>query len=114
MAQEVGDVMEALRVLHATYRALIGEGPEVALVAEQRGSRRSGIGGRVSCLSARDRGLRNRRDTTGADVRALRPQRLRALDPARHADGLELLARHTEERPCPVAIAVRPAPDLHP
>src|SRR5262249_20537996 len=31
VAQEVGDVVEALRILHATHRALIGEGPEVAL-----------------------------------------------------------------------------------
>src|SRR5262249_53207188 len=114
VAQEVGDAMEALRVLHATYRALIGEGPEVALVAEQRGSRRSGIGGRVCCLGARDRGLRNRFDPTGADVRTLRPQRLGTLDPAGHADGLELLARDIEERPCPVPIPVRAASDLHP
>src|SRR5215470_13275261 len=45
---------------------------------------------------------------------ALRSQRLGALDPARHADGLELLARDIEERPRPVAISVRAAPDLHP
>src|SRR5262245_56170554 len=32
VAQEVGDVAQALRVLHAAHRALIGEGPEVALV----------------------------------------------------------------------------------
>src|SRR5262249_448468 len=41
-------------------------------------------------------------------------QRLGALDPARHADGLELLACDIEERPRPLAIPVRPAPDLHP
>src|SRR5262249_58887801 len=35
-------------------------------------------------------------------------------DAAGHADGLELLARDIEERPRPVAIAVRPAPDFHP
>src|SRR5215470_15756466 len=45
---------------------------------------------------------------------ALRSQRLGALDPARHADGLELLARDIEQRTRPVAIAVRAAPDLHP
>ena len=38
VAQEVGDVVEALRVLHAAHRSLIGEGPEVALVAEERGA----------------------------------------------------------------------------
>src|SRR5262249_44112767 len=53
-------------------------------------------------------------DTIRAGLLALRPQRFGALDPARHADGLELLACDVEERPCPVAIAVRPAPDLHP
>src|SRR5262249_59404224 len=51
---------------------------------------------------------------TGADGRTLRPQRLGTLDPAGHADGLELLARDIEERPCPVPIPVRAAPDLHP
>src|SRR5262249_24674439 len=45
---------------------------------------------------------------------ALCPQRLRALDPARHADGLKLLVRHIEERTRTVPIPVRPAPDLHP
>src|SRR5262249_9115988 len=106
--------MEALRVLHAAHRALIGQGPEVALVAEQGGSGRSGIGGRVSCLGARDRGLRNGLDPTRADVCTLGPQRLGALDPARHADGLELLACDVEERLRPVAIPLWPAPDLHP
>src|SRR5262245_16167431 len=102
--------MKALRVLHAAHRALIGEGPEVALVAEQCATRRSGI----CCRGARDRGLRSCLDRTGADVRTLRPQRLGTLDPARHADGLELLARHIEEGAHPVAIPVRPAPNLHP
>src|SRR5262249_51565241 len=48
------------------------------------------------------------------DVRTLGPQRFGALDPTRHADGLELLARDVEEHPRPVAIAVQAAPDLHP
>src|SRR5262249_36241113 len=51
------------------------------------------------------------RDRGNADACS---QRLRALDPARHADGLELLARDIEELPRPVPIPVRPAPDLHP
>src|SRR5262245_9217889 len=106
--------MEALRVLHAARRASVGEGPEVALVAEQRGSGRSGIGGRVSCLGARDRSLRSCLETTCADVRTLRPQRLGALDPAGHADRLELLACDVEQRPRTVAIPLWPAPDLHP
>src|SRR5262249_39331538 len=89
--------MQALRILHATHRALIGEGPEVALVAEQRGSGRSGIGGLLSCLGARDRGLRNRLDPNCADVRTLGPQRLGALDPARHVEGAELRERGVEE-----------------
>src|SRR5262249_25444068 len=110
VAQEVGDVAQALRVLHAAHGALIGEGPEVALVTEECGSRRSGIGGRVSCLG----GLRNCLDTIRAGLLALRPQRLGALDPARHADGLELLTRDIEERSRPLAIPVRLAPDLHP
>src|SRR5262245_59356158 len=114
VAQEVGNVSKALGVLHAAHRALIGESPEVALVAEQGGSRRRGIGGRVCCLGARDRGLRNCLDTTAADLRTLRSQRLGALDPAWHPHGLELLARDIEECPCLVAIPERPAPDFHP
>src|SRR5262245_56571019 len=42
------------------------------------------------------------------------PERLRALDPARHADGLELLARDVEQHPGPVPIPLRPAPHFHP
>src|SRR5262245_36038171 len=116
MAQEIRDVVEALRVLHAAHRALVGEGPEVALVAKERGGWRSGFSGRGPGLGARHRIIRNGFDATPIwrALLALRPQRVGALDPARHADGLELLACHIEERPRPVAIAVRPAPDLHP
>src|SRR5262245_58649181 len=127
MAQEVGDVVEALGVLHAAHRALVGEGPEVALVAEERGGCRRGIQCRLSDLGAWRRALRNDiyatpicgslllpQPRTPNPEPHLPPQRLGALDPARHADGLELLARHIEERPRPVAIAVRPAPYLHP
>src|SRR5262249_15293518 len=52
VAQEVGDAMEALRVLHTALRALISEGPEVALVAEERGGWRRDIGCRASGLGA--------------------------------------------------------------
>src|SRR5262245_1732783 len=116
MAQEVGDVVEALRVLHAAHRAPVSEGPEVALVVEERGGWRSGFSGRGPGLGARHRIIRNGFDATPIwrALLALRPQRVGALDPTRHADSLELFACRIEERPRPVAIAVRSAPDLHP
>src|SRR5262245_22717651 len=79
----------------------------VALAAG-RGTRRAGGGTRGHGIAPR--GRRHRDHSLAATC----TQRLRALDPPRHADGLELIARDIEERTGALPIPVRPEADLHP
>src|SRR5262249_62295501 len=81
--------------------------------AAKRGMRLAGPGMRRGVGAPREGRAAGRRHWGCGRADAC-PQRLRALDPARHADGPELLARDVEEHTRPVPIPVRPAPDLHP